>query len=447
MLWRRLMLLLALLPMAACPPRRDAPATPRVDAEPASTKPKQWPALPWAEDRAEALIRERTRRPGRAVPTALNTAPELLELIKVRAREGKLVAGWAAVMAWLQARLDAAGKRDAYLLWGTYHDSGGQVASYRRVTGPQGLRRLSVVTAEQYAADGRWRGVEPDEQHGDSAALARYLNGGTREDLETLRRGQLDHDHTAWKYRYLHEVLDLAVAARAGGLRLVGCDMPKPLQRRLYSVSKAPKHLPALRELHCLLHLDDALTERPRRVAMLWGQSHVEPGGLPRFLPKDDVVIAVRVVGQRPGPHGVAFELGRAGLRIVDPLLVPVRDGAGMVQAALILPDRATRAQLHRARDVGAKAVGVTVQSSGAGTLTLGGQVRVLKADAPKVLTLPPGAHAFVLQSKGIVLAGGLEVRGGVTLSLQPEAKPPVVELTWQVAEGSAKTPAGEPEQ
>lgn len=386
------------------------------------------------------------------MPGALKRAPELLGLIKARAREGELVAGWGAITRWLQARLDAAGQREAYLLVGSYHDSGGQVAAFGRVIGPQGLRNLSAATAEQYAADGRWRGVKPAEQRGDSPALARYRAGGARADLEALRRGQLDHDYTAWKYRYLHEVLDLAVTARASGLRLSGCDMPRPLQRRLYVASKAPTHLPALRELHCLLHLDDALRRAasPRRVAMLWGQSHVEPGGLPRFVAKAAQVIAVHLVGQRPGPHGLAFELGRAGLRTVDPLLVPVSDGAGLVQAALILPDRATRAQLHRARDVGAKGRGISAQSSAAGRLSLGGRVHALKADAPTTLTLPPGGHAFALESKGVLLAGGLEVlrRGGVTLSLQPDATPPTVQLTWQVPdEGSAAATPGDPEQ
>ncbi len=183
---------------------------------------------------------------------------------------------------------------------------------------------------------------------------------------------------------------------------------------------------------------------------MLWGQSHVESGGLPRFVGKKASVVAVHLVGQRPGAHAMAFELGRGGLRLVDPLLVPVSDAAGMVQAALILPDRTTWAQLHRAQDVGAKGSGVTVQSSVTGTLTLGGRAHALEADTPITLTLPAGAHAFLLESRGVVLAGGLEVsgQGGVTLSLQPEVKPPIVQLTWQVPQkGSPPPPSGDPEQ
>ncbi len=84
------------------------------------------------------------------------------------------------------------------------------------------------------------------------------------------------------------------------------------------------------------------------------------------------------------------------------------------------------------------------------GTLTLGGRARSLEADTPIALTLPAGAHAFLLQSKGVLLAGGLEVsgRGGVMLSLQPDVKPPIVQLTWQVPQmGSAPPPSGDPEQ
>jgi hypothetical protein len=419
---------------SGCPPKKKSRSDATAAVKPAKKPEARWPALPWAEDRAAALIRSRTRRPpgaspaASAAPAALKKAADLLSTLRQRQQKGRLVAGWPAILAWLQARLDAAGRREAYLLWGTHHDSGAQVAAFRRLIGPQGLRGLTAAAAEQYAADGRWGGLPRAAQRGDSADLARYLASGDRAALDALRRGQLDHDYTAWKYRYLHEVLDLAVTARARGLPLVGCDMPPRLQRRLYRASERPAHLPRLRELHCLLALPPP-GPRPRRIAMLWGQEHVTPAGLPRFLPRRARVIAVHVVGRRPGPVGLEHGLGAAGLRATDPLLVPLTDD----QAALILPGPATRARLLRARDVTARPEpGVRIESSAAGTLWVGRQKLPMAADAPRQVALRPGEHAFLLEAGELLLAGRLRVprRGGVDLSLLPDQRPPAAQLT-----------------
>jgi hypothetical protein len=455
--------LFSLLALAAGCPAKER-RRPDVSAGAGAKLEPGWPSLPWAADRAAALIQAQTRRKTGAAPAALKSAAALLALLKQRQRERRLVAGWPAVLAWLQARLDAAGKsrRDAYLLWGTYHDSGVQVAAFRRVIGPQGLRGLTAVTAEQYTADGRWGGLPPARQRGDSAHLARYLKRGDRAELQALRRGQLEHDYTAWKYRYLHEVLDLAVTARAAGLPLSGCDMPQRLQRRLYRASEMPGHLPRLRELHCLLALPPRAPDRPRRVAMLWGQEHVAPSGLPRFLPRSARVTSVYVVGRRPGPHGLEFGLGAAGLRAVDPLLVPLTESpteagagaGGMAQAALILPGRATRARLFLARDTDAKAKpgsGVLVESSVSGKLWLGGHGVPLTAgaEAARQVRLGPGEHAFVLEAGKLLLTGRLQVprRGSVELSLLPDQQPPAVQITLRGSTTAATKREGIPGQ
>jgi len=164
-------------------------------------------------------------------------------------------------------------------------------------------------------------------------------------ELARLAAGQRARNHTAVKYGYLHSVLDLAVAARAGGLALRGCDAPVELQA-------AWEHLAAdtrlrLRELHCVLAMQDELrrSSNPALVAALWGQAHVEPDGLPRFVPEGDHVVALRVLGgraSRSSPEGQAAP----SLALTDPVLLKGPDTPG--PRTLLLPAGRLAATVER---------------------------------------------------------------------------------------------------
>jgi len=395
-IWPWLLLLLA----PGCPGKERVAPTSR----------PAWPPLPTTSGSAARLVKARTRRPiaSFALPT---DADEVLE----RLRQGPIAAGWPAIVRVLQGELERAGR--SVLLVGTYHDAGGQVRAFRRLVGPGGLRGLRAAAVELLPADGRWDRA-PAEQRGLGGLVARYLASGDRDVLQAVRRAVPGASYTAWKYRYVDEVIDLLVGARAAGLALLPCDMPRALQRRT-----AADQVDRLRELHCLLSLDDALGPGPRRVAMLWGQAHLAPGALPRFLRPRTRVVRVYLFGHRPGPAGI--ELGLRGrLHLLDPLLLPL---AGQATYALLLDGPTLGGRLLRARDVLARPLPpgrrhrLEVTLDEPGMMVVAGRRVALEAGGT-ALPLAPGTHAFLLESAGKLLAGALRMprRGALALTAHP---------------------------
>lgn len=435
---RRLIALLTLLALAGCrrPGQGSRPPDARADAAPKVVR-AVWRELPATAEPAAALVRERTRRSTK--PALLpDKAEQVIGLVARRAREGRLWVGWPHLVQRLQSEISAAG--GAYLLFGTYHDAGGQMEAFRRLIGPTGLRDLSLAALEQLPADGRWQGVPLEAQRGLSAAVGRYLRGGQREDLQQVAREQRRHNYTGWKYGYLSTMLDLLVTARAQDLDLVGCDMPRALQRRLGS---AATQLDRLRELHCLHTVDDALSrvKTPRRVAMAWGQAHLASEGLARFLPPAIRVVAVHAHGHRPGPAGLERELHQR-LLLADPVLVELDDDASSDTARYLLlldgPELGVR--VHRARDrldrppPPGQRPRLRVSADRAGQLSLGGKSVALEPWKEAVLALAPGPGTYLFVGAGQTLVGSLELPDDGALSLTLELKARQVRLELQTA-------------
>jgi hypothetical protein len=422
---RRPAIALTLVLLAGCPhPRRPAGDAPRlaVQARPDVGRPAAtWPALPRSAAEADQLVRLRTRRdPGRASTAAL--APDQLLALPALTDGQKLLAGAPAIWAALQRRLDAAraAGRSAYLLFGTFHDSGVQVEAFRRALGPAALGGFGAVTVEQLDADGAWSGVPAAEQRGDGALLERIVRAGEPRDLAELESRQTQQDYTAWKFGFVGEVVDLALAARALRLPLTGCDMPRRLQGRLSVASPARERL---RELHCLLALEDRLATAPsgpRQVAMLWGQDHVRPHGIPRFLRADALVLSLHLVGARPGPLTPEAELSRR-LVVDDLLLVPL--DAAAEQLALLLPGAPLGGELRRSREqVDGPARGparLRLTSEAPGELFVAGRrLRVGPREQELELPAAPTPSAYLLRAGRLRMAGSVELRPGSTVEL-----------------------------
>ncbi len=214
----------------------------------------------------------------------------------------------------------AAKGRDGYLLWGTHHDSAGQLEAFRRLVGPLGIGGLTVVALENFDARGGWKGIDAKIQVGDSELLARWLEKGESRDLQRIREKHERKSYALWKYGNLSALMDIAVAARATGLPVTGCDMPITLQQRTREASESA--MMRLRELHCALAVERHLARRgaPRRVAMLWGRvesrSRVRgawPGSLLGTLPEaGQRDLAVAPLPQPPlGSEGNAVSSSR----------------------------------------------------------------------------------------------------------------------------------------
>ncbi|MBI5487017.1 MAG: hypothetical protein HY905_06765 [Deltaproteobacteria bacterium] len=377
-----------------------------------------WPALPRSAEEAEALVQKRTVRP------SATTEGELTAETIVRAAEAagweSLLAGEQDVVERLQAGMDRAERegRDAYVLWGTTHDSGGQVAAFRRLVGPGGLRGLTLVVAEQFMADGGWGGVAADEQAGDDADLDAFVLRGDRDAFAALSARHRSSDHAAWKFGYEDEVLELPVTARATQVRFAGCNMPKATQ----ALTAQPplgddRLLLRLRELHCLLALSRWAS--PRRVAMLWGRDHIRADGFMRFLPAEAEVLAIDVFGFRHGELTTEAELATR-LVVLSPVLIPL-DGAGHA-FALLLPDGVMGGDVDRAGDDVAATdgggSGLRVACSVAGRMTIAGrEFHVGPEDVD--LPLDPDRYAFAVEAGGLRFLGALELREGTRIGLR----------------------------
>jgi hypothetical protein len=360
---------------------------------------RRWPALPRSRNAAEALIHSSTRRAGDGTAT-VDLSPSSVMALPALSGEGKLVVGQEAIIAWLAARMSRAGAHDAYLLWGTYHDSGGQVEAFRRLIGPGGLPELTTIVVEQFDADGHWAELPTAPQRGDDAVIDAFLQGD-RESFDRLASKQRRVDYTAWKYSYLPTVMDLLLAARAVGRPLFGCDMPRPLQHVAEGSGSA---LYRLRDLHCLFALEERLAARPRRtalrVAMLWGQDHVAPHGVRRFLPSEALALSCYVLGHRPGPLTPEAQLRRR-LVINDPVLLPL--DAREEQILVLLPGPDLSGTVDRAREPietrrpPEGPATLVVRSAQAGTLHVAGR-SVAVGPRGRELALPPGPQPYVLR-------------------------------------------------
>ena len=396
--------------------------------------PSPWPSLPTTQAAADRLVRALTLTAPPATPAPELTAKSVRALLLRRLEQGRVTAGWPAIVGWFQGELDraAAEKRGAQILWGVYHDSGGQLRAFGRLVGQDGLRGLHGHGVEQFAADGHWRGLPAAGQRGDSADLTRYLERGGRAARERLGARQHKNNHTAWRYGYLAEVMDLLTSARAGASRLLPCDMPVALKARISGLTMNTRM--RLRELHCGLALSRALhaarVAAPRRVATLWGQEHVLPAGVPRFLPAGTRVMSVQVFGFRPGPHGLEQQLGR-GLKLTHPLLLPLDEQASRL--VLLLPGPTLGLRLERRRalldqpvPLAARGV-VTARSRLGGVLRLGGRTHRVPGPgsraAPPRVKLPPGSHAFVYSVKGELYGGAVQIPADSRVELDLDSR------------------------
>ncbi|MCC6523137.1 MAG: hypothetical protein IT373_10790 [Polyangiaceae bacterium] len=421
--------------LAACASERAEPAsgtsTAAQSSAPAPAPPppperrasRPWPALPTSPAELAALVAAETRRP--PGPVRGLDAPGLLAALRSGVARGSVAAGYPAIAEALGAKVAAAraAGRPSYLLFGAHHDSGGQVEAFRRLVGALGVRPAPLVAVELFRADGGWGGAPDEAGRGDDAALAAFLAHGDLDALETLRRAQLRHDYTAFKYGYVERVLDLAIELRAAGRQLVGCDMPAALQARARPALAGG--VDALRDLHCALALERALGRRggapdePEIVALFYGDAHLAPDRLPRHLPARAELLAVHLVGERHGDTGV--EAGLGGLELTEPLLVPLGAAGGAEEHALVLPGGRLAARHERVRERAAPAAEPHLAASGSvGVLHLAG-ARVPLDGAPHEVPVRPGRAVFLLEVGARLVAGALEVPAGGSAAVDLE--------------------------
>jgi hypothetical protein len=393
-------------------------------------EPGGWPELPRDSRRARELVDEHTHRSVGAASTPL-TADGILALLGARVEQGRLVGGMDGIVFWIWRRVSAAERsgRSSFILWGTYHDSITQVRAFGELVGPLGLARLDAVVVEQFNADGRWGGVSLREQAGDSALLADYRETGGRVVLEKLLHVQVRENYTAWKYGLLPAMMELLIKARAAGRGLCGCDMSVSLQERIHEIGMTDR----LRELHCVLSMQRELGGRPapHRVAMLWGQGHLAPEGVQRFLPKNALVLSFYVFGGRFSRRGLEADL-QGRLAVTDPLMIPVDASGNLI---VLLPDDRIGARKElkhmppEAPLAGEKHRRLVVTGSRPGTLQVGKQ-NIEVSEEPQELRLSKGAHVFIFAHPDGLLAGTLTMPpdGFLELDLQPERR--FVEVT-----------------
>jgi hypothetical protein len=401
--------------LVACTERPTPPTPARSTTRAHQTPAAAFPELPATPEAAEELVRRETAR-----PVAAERAGDAGAILAaVAARPAAVVAGDGAVTRWIQAVLDRA-PGDAYVLFGTWHDAPGQIDAFRRLAGPGGLRGIDLVAVELFRADGAWGGAPLEIQRGDGAAIEAYLASGDREAFAGLARSHRDADYAAWKLGYEPAVLDLLVEARATGVRLLGCDMPRALQEKIGAPPGDLRN--RLREIHCLRSLPPAPGGKPRHAALLWGEAHVQPDGLRRFLPPAAAVLSLHVFGRRmeagPAETALAKELA-----VVEPALVPL----GPDDAALLLPDATLGGHVDRvlagAEQGEAVQPGLVVRAEEAGTIFVGGRSVPVGPEAVTV-ALPEGDHPYVLASGGRRAVGAIRMMAGhrVELGFDPRS-------------------------
>jgi hypothetical protein len=288
-----------------------------------------------------------------------------------------------------------------FLLFGVWHDSGAQIEIVRRVTS-----MLSEAPAdfavELVEAPQLYEGFETSRE---AALLSDYLFSGSQASLEGLRAELETRNYTAWKYGYVAEILDLAIDARAGGRRMIGCDVTRDVMRAIERFE--PDTRLRFRELHCARTIASRLRESERMV-LIYGDAHVSGEGLPRFLPEAASVGIVHVIGGRIGEAGVEPELGRS-IGITEPILVSL--GA---ELALVIPDRHLGVPIDRRRESASGDPGVLVSSDRPVELVLAGRTRSL-GESPLALPLEPGSHAAAFRTRERLLVFRVEVDASTT--------------------------------
>ena len=455
---------------AGCPAATSTSPAPRPDAEATAQPPDgggsataagaavDWPELPRTKAAATSLIRRRIQRPESDIPDSELDADAILRHAAATGW-GTMVAGEDGTRRWIQSFLDRAaeGGSDAYVVFGIFHDSPGQVDAFRRLVGPGGLRDLTAVGAEQFRATGAWRGVDAAAQKGDDPEIAAFVERGDVRAFDALARHHRDGDYVAWKLGYEPTVLDLLVTARAAlgeagkGPRFVGCNMPKETQRLLGDIPEDDQL--RLREIHCLTSLDEVpSTAGPRRVALLWGQAHAQ--AFRRFFPSRAEVLSLYVFGFRAGEGTTEAKL-RPHVALADPVLIPLGERGDV--AALLYPDAVLGASVERVREPGAGGDGggeaaapphVVFRVPASGRLVVGDRTIDLASGgacpagtascvAKATVDVTPGDHAYSLEVGPLRLAGALRVPEGGELEL--DLDPSQRAVRWTERDAPAK--------
>ena len=418
--------------LAACS-RDVAPVqTPPAPDAQALVVPRKWPALPRTVKDLDAVVHERANRPA---------APRLLPSFEdVRAGLGAddVAAGEDVIARSLDAWLTA-DAQPAYVVFGGYHDAPAHLDAFRRIT--TRMPHLWGVALEPLRTSGAWEGAPRAES--DDADLAAFFAAGDPGALSRLTARQGESDYAAWKFGYVPTVVDVVVAARGAGQPVFGCDLPAVLREPAIEGQDA---MTDLRELHCALavreqlrrlgpaHLapgsiyDDDGPPAPR-AALFVGANHAGPGGVGRFLQEAARLRPVYVVGGRPEaslPPGVS---------VVDPLLVPLRDGG----AVLLLPTPDAASILDRARDAhGSEPPPPHDAALPAATVFFSSPTPMRAAVAGAKLAVGPagewvavraGVHACALERDGKTYAFALEVPAGGHVEVRLEDVPVSVRI------------------
>jgi hypothetical protein len=401
----------------------EAPPAKTVPSASASAEPRvAWPALPKDRAELETLLESQTRRqPPHHVPLS---ADVVVAAVKRGIENGVTFGGMAAITEELQRKRDVeTSSKRMYLLFGGHHDAGGQIDAFRRLVGPLGLSSAPLAAVEQLQSDGDWAGIDRDEQRGDSEMVHAWHETGDDEELALLLETQRKRNYTAWKYRYVDRIADLLLSAHSSKRGVIGCDMPSALQAE--TRERLGPDGDVLRDLHCAYTLERALAKRPQQtIALLWGDAHLAPSRLPRFLPSVSVVVLIHLLGHRASSDvGVEAQLP---LRITAPLLVPLNENRfvmlldGPHLRAKTDRVRATR-KVDRASNV--KVVGAT------GELQLGSAKATLDGNTWTTSVVSGQKTFFWQPAEGQAIAGGFELPagGGVELDF---TEPGVLRIT-----------------
>jgi hypothetical protein len=394
--------------VAACdgPPGAAAPATAAPSAAAAP-----WPSFPGDAGAADTVLGTTSARWDEP---AFDLA-RLREAIVAANAGGTLRVGWAAIARAIATEVAAQASlgRRTFVLVGNQHDAPLQLDAFRELAARLGAMQV----LEQFAATGRWEGVAASLQQGDEALLAAVTSGDGRA-IATFREEHGRDDYTAWKYGYVSKVLDVLLVARAQGLRVVGCDMPRALEERTHGFGLMQSS--RLRELHCGLALQDLLrddAELARPVALFWGDAHLGPTGLATRLPPDAHVLAVHLLGGRAGSVRVETELRT---EVVDPVLVPLV-ASDTRRFVLLLPAGSLAARVDRVLAASESSPRLRV-SAAAGALRVG-QARHALGAAPVEVPLAGGHATWLLELADRTVVMGLEApsAGAVVVDVEPD--------------------------
>lgn len=370
------------------------PAPPIIDAGPVAVVSK-WPDFPQTAEARAALTKRFTQREVVITP---EITPESAFAEAARAGWSTLPSGPVDIREWIDAR------NARWFLLGTFHDSSGQIDTFRWLIGPNGVH-VTHVALEQFRADGRWTGTDAG-QVGDTEGLMRAVASSERAAWKDLGRSQAAHAYTAWKYGYVAGVVDIVATAKAMNLQALGCDVPDSLLQLL--PNGTDDDALRIRELHCLFAIRDAVSDPTSRVAMLWGQAHVRTEGFRRYLHPRDSVLAVYAFGARHSDTAPDEQL-RDRLVLNDLVLVPLAGD----EAALFIPDQWIGGNVARVRsNEPGPMKGLRVSASTPGAFTVGDQ-RVDVNGGEVSLALGAGAYTYCFESNGVRVVGHVDIAEG----------------------------------